>query len=232
MILTLGDLKTLSKDLLDEKGEFWPDAQVVRLANMAGRIVYRQICSIDATHFAQRTSITYPANTENIALNGVSYLNATPYRVLGVSQLETAGSVSQTNMPTELERIDPLETAGYTTNFNDPNLLTTNVWNPRRWALDGQHNLYIVPVATSAVNLYVRWVPHYAEISADSAQVFGGKAPEFHALVVAALTRLMTTKERRMSEEVAAITQWIQTEIRNSERHRSQQPKMRYESPY
>jgi len=232
MVLTLADLKTLAKDLLDEKGEFWPDAQVVRLSNMAARIVARQITSIDATHFAQRTSLAYPANTENIALNGVSYLNATPYRVLSVSQLETSGAVNTTNMPTELERIDPLETAGYSANFNDPNINQTQAWGPRRWALDGQHNLYLIPIPSDVVQLYVRWIPHYAAISLDADEIFGGKAPEYHDLVVAVLTRLMATKERRMSEEIAHLTDWLQIEIRNSERHRSQQPKMRYESPY
>jgi len=231
MSLTLADLKTLAKDLLDEKGEFWPEAQVVRLANMAARVVHRQIISIDATHFSQRTTLTYPADTESIALSGGSYLNASPYRLLGVSELNSAGPVTTSNQPTELERIDALETGGYATRINDPNI-HTGLWHPRQWFLDGQHNLYVVPMPQSAIHLYLRWIPHYTALSSDSDPVFAGKAPEFHDLVVAVLTRLMATKERRMSEEIAHITEWLQMEIRNSERHRSQQPKIRYESPY
>ena len=231
--MTFAELKTLAKTLVDEKGLFWSDDQMKALANTAMRTVFRQIAGFDATHFAAKTTITYPADTESIDLTGASYFNITPsvYKVLAVSKLSEAAAVTPTNRPVHLDRTDAASPLGYGDNWNDPNSEARGVSASRRWFLDAS-NLYLVFIPAEATPLLIRWVNQPTDLDGASDVVFAGRAFEYHDLVATTLARLMVVKERRMADEIVAISDWLRMELQQAERSRSQHPQVRYESPY
>ena len=236
--VNFGELKTNGKTLVDEKGIFWSDAQMLNLSNIAMRTVYRQICGVDPSHFAQKTRLTYPADSESIDLTAGSYLNTgtrSIYKVLSVSRLDQNAAVSPTNKPMQLEKTDPETPNGYRDNRNDPNSASRSISSSRQWYLD-RDDLYLAPVPNDEIHLLVRWVDQPTDLSSDSDGLFtvGGKsrAAEYHDLVATTLARLMTVKERRMAEEIIEINRWLRVELQQAERSRTQHPQVRYDSPY
>ena len=229
--MNLGELKTLAKTLVDEKGLFWSDAQMLALANVAQRAVFRQIANFDASHFATHTITTYPADTQYIDLLSKLSESESIYKVLSVSKLKEAAAVTPTNRPIQLDRTDAASPVGYEDNWNDPNNEARGLSTSQRWFLD-RSNLYLTPMPGVSTPLLIRWIGQIDALSADGNVLFGGFAFEYHDLVATTLARLMVVKERRMADEIVAISDWLRMELQQSERSRTQHPQMRYESPY
>ena len=229
--MNLGELKTLAKTLVDEKGLFWSDAQMLDLANVAQRTVFRQIAGFDASHFASTSIATYPANAEYLNLLTTLSLSQSIYKVLSVSKLTEAAAVSPTNRPIQLDRTDAASPVGYADNWNDPNSETKGISASRRWYLN-RSNLYLTPIPAEATPIMIRYMGQVNALSGDSDVLFSGFAFEYHDLVATTLARLMVVKERRMADEIMAINDWLRVELQQAERSRTQHPQVRYESPY
>ena len=148
--MILSELKTLALDLLGEKGNYWPDAQLTRVANLANRTVYRAVANRDPSHFAISIRFTYPADTRQVDLSDAAALNGhIPYRILDVSQLSEDTDPSPTNVPISLENITPEEANSISSVSQDPYQASTR--GNTRWLLDNAEELLLVPIKTGFV---------------------------------------------------------------------------------
>lgn len=239
--MTLTELKQLALDLLGEKGNYWPDAQLTRVANLSNRTVYRAVANRDPSHFAEVKRFTYPADTRSVALTSAAALNIThePYRVLDVAALSNNTDPSAENVPVSLENVVP-EEANTTSALNqDPYYYQYGTRYSTRWTLDSVEDLSMVPIPASEMYLWVRYiaVPHAMTTGADFLLRPDGAsadphAIEYHDLVLAVFMKLLSVKERRDAPEINDILKWLDDQIKQSELSRTNNTKMIYESPY
>tara|TARA_B100000131_G_scaffold141190_1_gene137369 strand:+ start:6732 stop:7397 length:666 start_codon:yes stop_codon:yes gene_type:complete len=187
---------------MDERGDFWSDAELNDLCAMANRAVWNELASRDEGRaLATRTYAEFPAGAMSLSLTAAP-LNLNLLRVTSVSSLKEAGVVSNTNTPTPLQYVEPEEAAMYYESPADP-YSTFDSGSPR-WSVDGIWELLLVPPPASAINLVIRYIPRLIAASLDDdadelLAVAGGSvsnAPEFQDSVVATLTQLMAAKER------------------------------------
>ncbi len=239
--MNLGEMKVLARDLLGEKGEYWPSAQMDRIANTANRMVYRSVTNIDPSYFGESKRITYPADATEVSLDNVSYLGTSPYKVLDVAHLGTDAAVSSSNQPVSLEYIRPDEQYNSPSTLHDPHFHQYGSRFYLRWTLEGDNDLKLISVPASEVYLYVRYVRHPRTLSGSTDELLHpdnavaattSYAEEFHDLVLVTFTKLLTMKERRQGGEITELYVWVQNEVRQAENTRSNTSKMLYESPY
>jgi len=239
--MTLAELKQLALDLLGEKGNYWPDAQLTRLADLANRTVYRKVANRDPSHFADSTRFTYPAATRVVELASASALNTTraPYRVLDVSVLSENTDPGQDNTPTPLENITPEE--AYTTSGvnQDPYYYHYGTRHQLRWLLDNTGELSLVPTPGDSAFLWVRYIQQPVALSAAGDKLLKPEgasseahAEEYHDLVLAVFMKLLSVKERRDAPELNEILKWLDDQLSQTELSRTNTTKMTYESPY
>jgi hypothetical protein len=237
--MILSELKQLALDLLGEKGNYWPDAQLSRIANLANRTVYRAVANRDPSHFAEASRFTYPAETRAIDLSSAAALNIDnePYRVLDVAVLPNNAEPSSENVPVSMENIVPEE--AHSTNALSQNPYQYSTKQGLRWMLDHTEELSLVPIPSSEVYLWVRYTPVPKVMTAGTAHLLtpDGTSPdphafEYHDLVVAVFMKLLSVKERRDAPEINDILKWLDDQIRQSEVSRTNNTKIIYESPY
>ena len=197
-----GELKTVAKRLMDERGDYWSDTELNDLCAMANRAVWNELAARDeGRSLALRAYAEFPAGAMTLSLPSAP-LNLNPMRITSVSSLKEAGAVSSTNTPTPLQFVEPDEAAMYYESPADP-YSTFDSGSPR-WSVDGIWDLYLIPPPSTSVNLIIRYIPRLISASLDSdldelLAVAGGttsNAPEHQDSVVAALTQLMAAKER------------------------------------
>ena len=168
--MTLAELKTLALDLLGEKGNYWPDAQLTRQANFANRTVYRAVANRDPSHFASYKRFTYPAETRAVALTGATALNISnePYRILDVAVLSENTDPTVANAATSLENLHPEEAYTTSSTNQDPYYYNYGQTHSMRWVLD-HSDLSIIPMPATEVFLWVRYVsiPKSLTLAAD-----------------------------------------------------------------
>ncbi len=100
--LTRGEAKTLAKTLLDEKGSlFWTDAQANILFDEANRMVWREIIKANPAYYLRAREFTWPADTEHQDIVSDMGVEAVPYKIYGVEHKDSAGNVTQDNLPTK-----------------------------------------------------------------------------------------------------------------------------------
>jgi hypothetical protein len=236
--MILSELKTLALDLLGEKGNYWPDAQLTRVANLANRTVYRAVANRDPSHFAISTRFAYPANTRKVDLSDAAAINGhVPYRVLDVSSLGEDADPSAENVPVSLENIMPEEANSISSVSQDPYQYSTRA--NTRWLLDNAEELSLVPIPSSSMFLWVRYIAIPKALSAASDVLLTpdndsspAHAVEYHDLVLAVFMKLLSVKERRDAPEINDILKWLDDQVKQSELSRTNTTKMMYESPY
>ena len=227
--MDMATAKTLVKDLLGERGSYWPDAQLTRLVNQANRLVYRAICQADPSYFLTKAVATYPAEGE---IDLTATLGANPYRVSGVSKLKESAVPSSTNTPMALEYVDIHQDAEPGVKANDPNYQEWGGFSPPRWTLL-QDKLQLIPIPSEAVYLYIAYIAHPTTLSAGANPLLEGKCLEYEDLVVATCVKLCQSKERGGGVDAEGLYQWIKDEVRGAERTgRTDHSKIIYESPY
>ena len=197
-----GELKTIAKRFMDERGDYWSDAELNDLCQMANRAVWAELASRDEGRvLAVRAYVEFAANAMSLSLTSAPH-SLNPLRVLSVSSLKDSAVVSPTNKPTPLEYVEPNESAMYYESPADP-YNSRDIGTPR-WTIDGNWDLYLVPPPTTTVYLLLRYIPRLISVSLDNdadetLAAAGGAisaAPEFQDSVIGALTHLMAAKER------------------------------------
>ena len=197
-----GELKTIAKRLMDERGDYWTDTELNDLCSIANRAVWADLAARDEGRaLAIRVYAEFAADAMSLSLRSAP-LNLNLLRLLSVSRLKESAVVSPTNKPTPLEYVEPNESAMYYESPADP-YNSRDLGSPR-WTVDGNWDLYLVPPPTTTVNLLLRYIPRLISASLDDdadevLSVAGGAtstAPEFQDSVIGALTHLMASKER------------------------------------
>tara|TARA_B100000809_G_C15082968_1_gene510336 strand:+ start:328 stop:1032 length:705 start_codon:yes stop_codon:yes gene_type:complete len=197
-----GELKTIAKRLMDERGDYWSDTELNDLCSIANRAVWAELAARDEGRvLAVRTYAEFAADAMSLSLTSAP-LSLNMLRILSVSSLKESAVVSPTNKPTPLEYVEPNESAMYYESPADP-YSSRDLGTPR-WTIDGNWDLYLIPPPTTPVNLLLRYIPRLIPASLDDdademLAVAGGAtstAPEFQDSVIGALTHLMASKER------------------------------------
>jgi hypothetical protein len=240
--MDLSELKVLARDLLGEKGEYWPDAQMDRLANMANRIVYRAVANADPSYFLDQETITYTGEAESVDLKAASFLNIQkdPYRVVDVAVLSgTAAAVTSTNQPVSLEYLDPTEINTYHTSIHDP---YHHRWDTR-WTLVRDGDLMLTPIPATDTTIVVRFIQqpltltHDNDIvlnpdTSDAHPITSQHAAGYYDLVTSLFCKILSTKERRQALELSELMLFVSNEVKQVELSRTNSQKIIYESPY
>ena len=198
-VKTLEDVKALAKLLLDETGDlFWTVAQQNALANEANRTVFRELIDTNPEYFIE--SVTGPfawaADTEFFDITS-NFINAVPYKILGLEGTENAAVVSPTNLPTKWR---PML-------FQDRAMTQSmDSWRQgaggRYFCLAGKR-LYIAPIPTESLNFHIYWIKNIETMTADDKIVLrseqddeNGAAAAYGDLVAVYLAKLMNAKQQ------------------------------------
>lgn len=226
--MTRDDIITLAKDYVDERGDFWPTASLIRFANQANRIVWTRLAYQDAGSIQVIGRTTYPADTESIALAGAAYLNTGVQRVIGVGTLQSDAQVSSGNRFRPLASLGRGDEGGYSDSF-----ATSVQRHGPRWKY---HNgsLYLVAPPTTATILRITYIPKLATMPGASTELLNDTADHYHDLVVSVMVTLMQAKERGAagSEATRAATALLDAELKTALIGESAGQQLEYDSPY
>ena len=216
--MTCADVITLARTLVDE-----PDTSALRSAaavtlyNAANLDVYRRIIDVQPDYFLTSATFAWPASTESLDISGASYLNAVPYKIAGVEVTNASGGTTANNLPTKLTPMVFQERAKYLQD-NGYGALTANpTYRPAHYVLTGGSKMYLAPIATSALNMTIYYIPQLvaATTATASAHVpLAGTASEFHDIVAYRLASLVESKQKGSSQTATRL--WMEAQDRIS----------------
>ena len=189
-----GDVKSLAKNLLDEKGSlYWTDSLMNTLADEANKDVYRLLVNVSPDHLLETDSFTWPANSERIDLEDAAYANKEIDKLLGLESTSSSGGVTKNNLPVKWMPMRFAERSKYLADGGVSGLSSPG-YQSYRYAYQAEY-LYIAPIPGVALNVLVYFIPTLAALAADSTDVLGGRATMFHDAVYKRLAVLMNIKQ-------------------------------------
>ena len=224
---TSAHLKTrLYRRLEDPAKTHWSEDEINDLINDARTELWQFAKSKNQSVIPLTgTRFTWEANDLSVSL--ASELSSTNFDIYLVSMTATVASIDSNNPPVPLPRIPyeevhrsglvkPLYHGNYHT--GDSSSSDSNTWSPGgnariyAWAMQGQ-NLYLSPVPTTDVQIYVEYMKPFADLTLGS----GGDTEEIFATADAAfrpwesiieLSTVLAAKGRSDEASDPVMRQW------------------------
>ena len=145
-----------------------------------------------------------------------------------MAQLDKNADPDETNQPAPIDYRNPGESPTQSTDGGS-NLRTDRIF----WSLNEGYKLVMHPIPSTEMYLWVRWVRFPKAMAATTEKLLdGGRAVEYHDLVVAVLSKLMAYKERAGAPAMSELLSFITDHIRNANASRGPDNVVRYEDPY
>ena len=202
MELNRGELKSLAKSLLDEKGSlYWTDSLMNTIADEANRDVFRLIVNANGDqHLGVSTSFTVSSGTTSIDIEGS--LGKEIYKVQTIETTPKSGEIDSTNLPTKMMPMRFSERSKYLASGNVNGLSSTNA-DMYRYCLHGS-KLYFAPIPSEDIYVKLHYIPVLIPMSADSGtgslplragNSGTGRASIFHDAVYKRMAVLMNVKQ-------------------------------------
>ena len=201
MQLTRGELKSLAKSLLDEKGSlYWSDSLMNTIADEANRDVFRLIVNACSDHLCVATSFTYPGDSASPDIE--STLGKEIYKLQTIETTPESGAIGAANLPTKMMPMRFTERSKYLGGGGVQGL-SSGVGSFYRYAYQA-NTLYIAPIPTQDIYVKLYYIPVLIPMSADSGtgsyplragNSGTGRATMFHDAVYKRMAVLMNVKQ-------------------------------------
>ena len=202
MELTRGELKSLAKSLLDEKGSlYWSDSLMNTIADEANRDVFRRVVNANGDqHLGTSTSFTFSGGNAFVDLE--STLGKAVYKVQTLETTPESGAISATNLPTKMMPMRLSERSKFLASGGVQGLSVAD-GRSYHYALHAS-TLYIAPIPTQDIYIKLYYIPVLIPMNADSGtgsfplragNAGTGRASIFHDAVYKRMAVLMNVKQ-------------------------------------
>ena len=220
-VQTLEDAKAFAKTLLDEGANtFWSDTQQTVLANEANRIVFRELVDHNPEFFLEKTGpITIASGTESAQLDASGILgagvNKVPYKIVGIEEVSTSAAISDSNLPVKWR------TMRFSDRYQVQRLNAGYYGEMTRHYCVVKNLLYMAPIPTSDIYVYIYWIAPLADITSGSSKLLSQDGSltfvgeQFGDCVGYCLAHLMNSKQNNANPAVEQLWAESLTRLQN-----------------